>query len=149
MSKIIYDENNKLYKIDGSDTIYESDVSINKNNDLRKLADVTTLGNSDINLLHQYAKIRFDNILSIEQFKNEPLKILFPNIPKNKLCINKLMMISYDYVIDNKIENFDDDYYGNDSNKNDDCLIMYIYLVIIIILLTINTSLIYYLYTTL
>lgn len=148
MSIITYDETNKLYKIKNpeklnidKDIILEADISIKKNNELRKIADMTTLGNYDMNLLYKYSILKFHNSQLYDQFINEPLKTLFPHVSSNNLCINKLMVISHNYVINKQtdIEPFEIEY--------DTQLIFYMkYAFIVIILFFINICLFCYLY---
>jgi hypothetical protein len=130
-----YDEANKLYMVDNN-KIYEYDTSINKNNEYRKLSDGTTLGNYDMGLLYQYAQLRFNNKDSYDIFLNKPLKEIFL-IPQNKLCINNLMGMAYDYVFDKKEEPFEA---TNDVMENYN-----IFWILIIVLCIINMILLCYL----
>ena len=51
-----------------SENIYERDISIKKNNELRKLSGNTVLSDSDIDLLYEFAKMEF-GFKSVEQEK--------------------------------------------------------------------------------
>lgn len=101
-----YDETYKFFNTQ-NDKLYEMNISISTNNHYRQLADMTTLGPSDINLLFQYANQRHNNNLPYDEFINEPIKNIFVYIPQNNLYINKLMILAYDYVYGDKIERFD------------------------------------------
>lgn len=101
-----YDETYKLFNIQDK-KLYELDISISTNNHYREITNMTTLGPSDINLLFQYANQRHNNNLPYDEFINEPIKNIFIYIPQNNLYINKLMVLSYDYVYGDKIERFD------------------------------------------
>jgi hypothetical protein len=153
MSNIKYDEINKLYMVDNN-KIYEIELSINENNKLRKLADITTLGNYDMNLLYRYAILKFNNKDSYDKFLNEPIRNIFVTIPSNNLSINNLMVLAYNYVVDKKDEAFTvDNNVGMDMNvdmnvdmnMNIKVNINYLILFVILILFLLNIYLIYYL----
>lgn len=101
-----YDETYKFFNVQDK-KLYELDISISTNNHYREITNMTTLGPSDINLLFQYANQRHNNNLPYDEFINEPIKNIFIYIPQNNLYINKLMVLSYDYVYGDKIERFD------------------------------------------
>ena len=101
-----YDETYKFFNIQDK-KLYELDISISTNNHYREITNMTTLGPSDINLLFQYANQRHNNNLPYDEIINEPIKNIFIYIPQNNLYVNKLMVLSYDYVYGDKIERFD------------------------------------------
>jgi len=143
MSNIKYDEINKLYMVDNN-KIYEIELSINENNKLRKLADITTLGNYDTNLLYRYAILKFNNKDPYDKFLNVPIQNIFATIPKNNLSINNLMVLAYNYVVNKKDEAFTvDNNIGTNTNININ--INYLILFIILTLFLLNVYLIYYL----
>ncbi len=127
---VIYDEKNKFYTIKNT-KVKEINISINKNNELRKLANVTTLTNDDINLLYSYAKLKYKNKQNKIQFLNEPLKVIFPV----DSSINQLMVLAHNYVI-NKT-----DLQKNINNKSD-----YLVYLLAFIIFLLNIFAIYYLY---
>ncbi len=127
---VIYDEKNKFYTIKNT-KMKEVNISINKNNELRKLANVTTLTNDDINLLYSYAKLKYKNKQNKMQFLNEPLKFIFPV----DSSINQLMVLAHNYVI-NKT-----DLQKNINNKSN-----YLVYLLVFIIFLLNIFAIYYLY---
>lgn len=74
--------------------ISEKDISITKINELKELADGTTLTSYDIAMLFDFAKLKFNYNGNVNQFVNTPLKDIFPS--DNTLTINKLMILAYD-----------------------------------------------------
>ncbi len=127
---VIYDEKNKFYTIKNK-KVMENNLSINRNNELRKIANVTTLTNDDIELLYKYAKLKNKNIQNKNQFLNEPLKIIFPN----NESINQLMVLAHNYIV-NKIE----------LPKKDDTKCNYLFYLLMFVIFLLNITAIYYLY---
>jgi hypothetical protein len=130
-----YDETYKFFNTQ-NDKLYEMNMSISTNNHYRQLADMTTLGLSDINLLFQYANQRHNNNLPYDAFINEPIKNIFVYIPQNNLYINKLMVLSYDYVYGDKIERFDVVFDEKDAR---------LWILFLVIIILINIFLVYFL----
>lgn len=93
MANVSYDEKGKLYVIKDNDNIYEMDVSIEINNDLRRQASVTTLTDEDIKMLYKYAQLKYGLVHDKKQFVDVSLKNLFPG-----LGINEIMIIAYDHI---------------------------------------------------
>src|SRR5947207_2875986 len=87
------------------DIIYDEDQGmfiINKINNLKEKGNLTTLTNNDIDILFNLANKEFNNIKNKREFMETPLKNIFTNLSDDKLTINKLMVLSYDYSLDLK-----------------------------------------------
>lgn len=100
MSIVTYDETNKLYTIKNDTNTtreLETNLTINKINELRKLANVTTLTKDDTKLLYNYAQLKCDTHSDETQFLNEPLKIIFPSLQDKS--INEIMILAHNYVV--------------------------------------------------
>jgi hypothetical protein len=93
-----YDEKNKIFIIKNNENaIMELEMNLNilKNNEYRKLANATTFGEYDINLLHNYAIQKYNYTKNKTDFMNEPLKKVFPIDTQ----MNNLMLLAHDYII--------------------------------------------------
>ena len=133
---VTYDENNKMYTIKNNTNItkeLEMNLSVNKNNELKKLANVTTLTKDDINLLYHYAQLKFSYEQDEIQFLDTPLKLIFPSLQDESL--NELMILAHNYVINKK----DEPIKKITNNKN------YFFYLIIFVLFLLNILAIYYL----
>ena len=133
---VTYDENNKMYTIKNNTNItkeLEINLSVNKNNELKKLANVTTLTKDDINLLYHYAQLKFSYEQDEIQFLDTPLKLIFPSLQDESL--NELMILAHNYVINKK----DEPIKKITNNKN------YFFYLIIFVLFLLNILAIYYL----
>ena len=75
----------------------EAELWINQINYNRDNSNGTTLTDYDIDLLHNFSKYGFNTNYSEIEFKNIPLKNLFPGLHYNKLNINELMSMSKIY----------------------------------------------------
>jgi hypothetical protein len=136
MMTVTYDENNKMYTIKNNTNItkeLEMNLSVNKNNELKKLANVTTLTKDDINLLYHYAQLKFSYEQDEIQFLDTPLKLIFPSLQDESL--NELMILAHNYVINKK----DEPIKKITNNKN------YFFYLIIFVLFLLNILAIYYL----
>lgn len=133
---IIYDENRGVFTIKnkslfgllgffgiGNSHQFEKYMSIKNINNFKEKANLTTLGNTDINLLYNFAQKEFNYDKNKNEFISTPIKNIFKNLSDDKLAVNKLMMISYDYFKDSKngnkpiIEKFSVGYRINNTIK--------------------------------
>ena len=136
MTTVTYDENNKMYTIKNNTNItkeLEINLSVNKNNELKKLANVTTLTKDDINLLYHYAQLKFSYEQDEIQFLDTPLKLIFPSLQDESL--NELMILAHNYVINKK-----DEPIKKITNNKD-----YLFYLVIFVLFLLNVCAIYYL----
>lgn len=111
-NNVTYDENNGRFTLKnnsffglfnfGDSSEYEKNITIQKINDLKKRAGLTTLGDDDIDILYDFTKLEYKVDFDKKKFINIPLKELYPDMSQDKLNINKLMIISYDYLQDVK-----------------------------------------------
>jgi hypothetical protein len=123
----------------GDKTVYESDLGVNKINELKEILSKTTLTEQDTDVLYKFACLEFNYNKPRQDFLNEPLKNIF-KLYKDNVCIGKLMPMAYDYT--NKIvkgekpmiEKFDAyyDYYYAGSNYLEKILLIICFLLYII-----------------
>jgi len=109
----------------GKHYMYEKDMSIMAINEIRMRANLSTLTNSDIDMLYYYSQNHFKTPYSRQDFENQPLKNLFPNLDDSKLLVNHLMPAASDYK-KGHIEHFNDSKYDYWSYRI--CLILAIIL---------------------
>jgi len=98
--KVLYNEDTGIFTIKHNiiswfDTnINEKDIHIIKINELREIAESTTLTQYDIDMLFNFAKSKFNFKDTKDKFIYAPLKNIFPN--SNFSTIGQLMILAYD-----------------------------------------------------
>lgn len=105
--------------------IYEKDINIRKDNELRRLAGITVLTDNDIDLLYQFAVKEFNYPGNKDDFENTTLSDVFVGV--KDLKVDKLMTMSHDYLRGKPvvIEKFN----GNNNNY----LILFLIVLMLII----------------
>lgn len=128
-----------LFYIDDT-IVYERNISINEDNRLRKLANITVLTESDIDLLYQFAVKEFNYKGNRYDFEDMPLKNIFIGLDNfnnfNNLTMDKLIVLAYDYLKHRKvviIEKFEGSFNGGIMNKNYVILLLCILWVIFVL----------------
>ena len=91
-------KNKLLWIIPQNKEIMEKDLTIGKINELKQKADKTTLTNYDIDILYQFAKMKFNYTGSKNEFTKIPIVQLFPGLHNSKLKTNEIMPLAYDHV---------------------------------------------------
>lgn len=132
-NNVIYDEDHGMFTLKnnsffglfnfGDSNEYEKDITIQRINELKKRAGLTTLGDDDIDILYNFTKLEYKVDFDKNRFINIPLKELYADMGQDKLNVNKLMIMAYDYLQDVKkgktpiIEKFSGNYVIDDTLK--------------------------------
>jgi hypothetical protein len=91
-------KNKLLWIIPQNKEIMEKDLTVDQINELKQKADKTTLTNYDIDILYQFAKMKFNYTGSKNEFTKIPIVQLFPGLHNSKLKTNEIMPLAYDHV---------------------------------------------------
>ena len=91
-------KNKLLWIIPQNKEIMEKDLTVDQINELKQKADKTTLTNYDIDILYQFAKMKFNYTGSKSEFTKIPIVQLFPGLHNSKLKTNEIMPLAYDHV---------------------------------------------------
>lgn len=121
----------------GNTILHEKDLSIRKINELKEQADMTTLGDHDIDMLYDFTNLEYGSGLDRNQFIDKPLKEIYPDMSNDKLMVHKLMIVAYDYLQNVKngkkpvIEKFSEEAKVNDMVRNGFLLFLFMLIIIV------------------